>query len=339
MYTHLGEREEPERGEETTKEETSRLEQDDLSKKEGKAEEPKEEKEARDGIEIEKPEQEGQILEEAPEEEEEEQKQETREEREEEAADEVLQETESGPDTLRGLMPQDLEQKFTLFQNQTLALSFIHGSSFSFRSPLLEGTYVFSHYRRPFHFYVLFECYTLEKEKGVEQLREIGGSIQKEIESRERLKEIVAGCNDSFFRAKFSIDLSLLMIDEIERRLEYSSCGKGGVVYLKQGEEEVKNLDLELPGLGALSTEELMQRYCSADISFVKDDILVLLPPNGPEFLVAGKNLAEHVTASLLAHFQKTAHEIGVEIYSSIKQRISAMTDMPETGYVVLKLV
>lgn len=231
-----------------------------------------------------------------------------------------------------------VELKQRHFKKQDLELPFLQGSCFVFHSKVSMGSYTLYHKSDSNHYFALFSYPESPIETAEKQLLQIVEYLKGEMSQARNDKEIAVGFNGYCLKNSLKLDLSLILIRETEKKVEYSSCGKGYAYYLKSNEEIVKELVLKVPKLGSLPEREFEEEFSFADIRFVSNDLFVLLPHNFPEIKVKGETFDNFLRTVILTGRDLKASEIGRELQREL-ELIRREGVLPETGYVILKFL
>jgi len=143
-----------------------------------------------------------------------------------------------------------MDTKHSLYKKKNLDIPFIQTISNVYHSKTSSGSYLLYQQKEGYHLYVMFSYPDVNLEFAAEQLKEIANCVQTEFEESEDKKSVLKGLNDYCVENNIHIDASVVTIDESEEKVAYTSCGEGYALYLKHNEETVKDLKLDLVGLG-----------------------------------------------------------------------------------------
>ncbi len=230
-----------------------------------------------------------------------------------------------------------MDTKHSLYKKKNLDIVFIQTISNVYHSKTSSGSYLFYQQKEGYHLYVMFSYPDVNLEFAAEQLKEIANCVQTEFEESEDKKSVLKALNDYCVENNIHIDASVVTIDESDEKVAYTSCGEGYALYLKHNEEAVKDLKLDLVGLGKLSEEEFEEAFSYAEIDFVENDIFVLLPQNAAEIKIEGKALTDILKEMLLENKDRKINEIGEAIDSVVEPHKKSVTKFPETGFILMK--
>ena len=224
-----------------------------------------------------------------------------------------------------------IKKKKEIFMREDLQLPFIHASSYVHHSDGIEGTYIYTHRSGEKIYFVLFV--SPEKDEGGASARidELISFFNEKIEASLHVKDFTGKLNGYCLENSLELNLSLIAIDAKEKNVRYSSFGTGRAIYAKKGAEQTNELLLDMPSLGTSSEKEFSEGASYADIRFAKDDLFMLLPQNIG--LIEG--LLETIREDLLAGREQSAFDLS----SSIGMRFQALSDIQQTGFVIVKFV
>jgi hypothetical protein len=224
-----------------------------------------------------------------------------------------------------------IKKKKEIFMREDLQLPFIHASSYVHHSDGIEGTYIYTHRSGEKIYFVLFV--SPEKDEGGASARidELISFFNEKIEASLHVKDFTGKLNGYCLENSLELNLSLIAIDAKEKNVRYSSFGTGRAIYAKKGVEQTRELLLDMPSLGTSSEKEFSEGASYADIRFAKDDLFMLLPQNIG--LIEG--LLETIREDLLAGREQSAFDLS----SSIGMRFQALSDIQQTGFVIVKFV
>jgi hypothetical protein len=228
-----------------------------------------------------------------------------------------------------------IEKKKEIFMSEDIQLQFVHASSYVHRSNGFEGTYVYTHRAEE---KVYFVSFLLPYEKAGEALDSIDGLISQfneQIEAAGHVRDFTGSLNAFCLQNSLKLDLSVIAIGMAEGSVRYGSFGSGRALYVKKGSDEVKALGLDLPRLGSVAQEAFNEHSSCADIRFTRDDLFVLLPQNVNLISTGGKDPEEMLKGDLLALREKSAFDI----CSGIAGRLQGISDIQQTGFVIVKFV
>jgi hypothetical protein len=230
-----------------------------------------------------------------------------------------------------------MDIKHSLYKKKNLDIPFIQTISDVYHSKTSSGSYLLYQQKEGYHLYIMFSYPDVNLEFAAEQLKEIADCVQTEFEESEDKKSVLKGLNDYCVENNIHIDASVVTIDENDEKVAYTSCGEGYALYLKHNEETVKDLKLDLVGLGRLSENEFEEAFSYAEIDFVDNDLFILLPQNATEIIIEGKPLLDILKEKLLENKDRKIQEIGDSIDSVVEPYKKSATKFPETGFMLMK--
>jgi len=231
-----------------------------------------------------------------------------------------------------------LKQKRTMFAEQSLDMDFLQAHCCVLHSKGAEGSYLFYHSTSGTHMYACFSAPAKDAPGVYDTITEIAGTLKKALKSGTKASALLQGCNDYCRKKSMSIDVSLIIINEKERNVEYTCSGTGVAFYLKDGEESVKELRLSNPGLGKLSKDKFTREISSADIKLTKNDLFSLLPLNASEYVLEDESLDALIRSFMVQNRALAASELGGAIVRRFESLyLEKKNLLPETGFVILK--
>jgi hypothetical protein len=232
-----------------------------------------------------------------------------------------------------------MEKKQSIFNTEYVDLSFIETGSFVYHSPGSKGSYFYYNSGSNCHFYTVFDYPEVEPEYAVKQLTELAECLSREAENADQTRGLFKGLNSYCLTNKLEIDVSILMISDFERKVEYASCGEMGAIYLKNNEEEIKDLSMDIPCMGKLSEKDFDDAFTYAEIGFVAGDIFALLPKNPDDILVDKETLFDLIKNVVFSRRSLTVKEIGLEIHDTFEPVRRKTRSLPETGFALFKFI
>ncbi len=232
-----------------------------------------------------------------------------------------------------------MEQKQKLFRKQEVELPFLQAGSFIYHSPESQGNYFYYNRSNGYHFFTVFAYPGAEPGQALDQLTQITESLDENAEESVQTRNILIGLNNYCLDNNLTLNASALMINEEEKRVEYTSCGRMPSIYLKHKEEVVKDLTMDIPVLGNLSEIEFAEAFTYAEIDFVAGDIFAILSNNTDEILVEEESFYELIKRTLLLRRDSTVGEIGSEIHKIFEPFRRKKRNLPETGFAVFKFI
>ncbi len=233
---------------------------------------------------------------------------------------------------------QFLKEKRTLFVKSTVEIGIVQAHSYVFNSKGTEGSYFLYQKGKGNHLYACFNMPTAKHLEAFTLIPEIGRTLQGGLKEGMVITDLFGLYSDYFNKVNITIDLALVLIDEVQGNVSYSTCGTGLALYLKNGEETVKELRLENPPLGASSWDTLRSSFASADIKFTLNDIFTMLPQDAASVKIGKDTLEGQIRADLVQYRNLSAQTIGNEIvnrFDSLDMEVK--NALPQTGFVILK--
>lgn len=228
-----------------------------------------------------------------------------------------------------------ITKKKEIFMREDLQLPFIHASSYVHHSDGIEGTYIYTHRSGEKIYFVSFVSLGKDEDSASARIDELIFFFNEQMEDCAHVKDFTGKLNRYCLENSLELNLSLIAVDAKEKNVRYSSFGTGRAIYTKKKEEQTKELILDMPSLGTSSEKEFSEGASYADIRFVKDDLFVLLPQNIGLIDAAGEDLLETIKEDLLAGREQSAFDLS----SSIGMRFQALSDIQQTGFVIVKFV
>lgn len=230
-----------------------------------------------------------------------------------------------------------MDMKHSLYKKKNLDLPFIQTISHVYHSKTSSGSYLLYQQKERHHLYLMFSYPDINLEFAAEQLNEISNCVHSEFEESGDNRSVLKGLNNYCVENNIHIDASVVTIDESDGKVAYTSCGEGYALYLKHNEETVKELKLDLSGLGRLSEDEFEEAFSYAEIDFVSNDLFVLLPQNGTEIRIGEKTLIDILKEMLLENKDRKVSEIGDAINGVIEPHKKSAPKFPESGFMIMK--
>ncbi len=232
-----------------------------------------------------------------------------------------------------------MDKKQELFKKKDLDLSFIQATSYVYHSKSSNGSYL-SHYKNDNQqLYLIFSYPDVNPSFASEQLSQISDLFNTAMSTGSTQKDLLNRFNNFCNEKYLHIDASSVMINEDDKKVAYTSCGTGKAIYIKHNEEVVKDLILDIPGLGSIAEGEFSDTFSYAEIDFVTDDIFILLPQNASEIVIDNEPLIEVIKKNALEKRRGSTAEIGEKIHSIIDSFKKIERKMPETGFIVFKFL
>jgi hypothetical protein len=228
-----------------------------------------------------------------------------------------------------------IKKKKEIFMREDLQLPFIHASSHVHHSDGIEGTYIYTHRSGEKIYFVSFVSPGKDEDSASARIDELISFFNEQIEACAHVKDFTGKLNRYCLENSLELNLSLIAVDAKEKNVRYSSFGTGRAIYTKKGEEKTKDLILHLPNIGTSSEKKFSEGASYADIRFEKDDLFMLLPQNIGLIDAVGEGLLEAIKEDLLGGREQSAFDLS----SSIGMRFQALSDIQQTGFVIIKFV
>ncbi|UCB45496.1 MAG: hypothetical protein JSV25_15010 [Spirochaetota bacterium] len=227
------------------------------------------------------------------------------------------------------------EKKKDIFLKEDIELPFIHASSFVHHSEVLAGSYIYTHRGKNALYFTSFILPYKETSDALKHTDEMLGFLQQNMDEGKSLRELSGVLNSFCLERSVELNLSFISINEEDRAVQYSSYGSGYALYLKNDDDKVKELVLQMPKLGTVSKDKIDTISSFADIKFVRNDIFLLLPQNAAGIDLDGMNLTDHVKKEILTVKGQGAREITTHLSKPFETK----SGIPQTGFVVFKFI
>ena len=228
-----------------------------------------------------------------------------------------------------------VKRKKEIFMREDIQLQFIHASSYIHHSIGIEGTYIYTHRSGKKVYFISFVQPAADAGGAMTKIYGLISLFNEQIEASTNVKDFTGRLNAFCLQKKMGLDLSVVAIDIEEKSVRYGSFGSGRAIYLKKGEDEIKQLLMDSPGLGSLAEKEFGESTSYADIRFAKDDLFVMLPQNIVSIDGGPDGLLEALKKDLLEKRDQTVFDLS----SGIGGRFEALTEIQQSGFVVVKFV
>ena len=232
-----------------------------------------------------------------------------------------------------------MEKKQSIFNTEYVDLSFIEAGSFVYHSPGSQGSYFYYNRGSNCHFYTVFDYPEVEPERAVKQLSELTECLSREALDADETRGLFKGLNNYCLVNKLEINVSILMISDFEKKVEYASSGEMRSIYLKNNEEEIKDLTMDMPCIGKLSEKDFDDAFSYAEIGFVAGDIFALLPRNPDDILVDKETLFDLIKSVVFRRRELSVKKIGLEIHNTFEPVRRKKRNLPETGFAIFKFI
>jgi hypothetical protein len=233
-----------------------------------------------------------------------------------------------------------LKNKRTLFEPKTIALPFLEARTYALHSKGAEGSYVLYHMVEDSHLISCFSAPEGDPPGNIELIEGITTMLQNAHKSSTAVSTLLRASNDYSRKNTAGFDVSLVIIHVNKKTVEYGSCGAGRALYLKEGEDVVKEISLENPALGSLSKDKFSKELNTADIKLSKGDLFCLVPPNGAGFTLDGESLDGILKENLLKRRTAPLDEVFEEITRRFDTtEITEKNLLPETGFFLARFL
>jgi hypothetical protein len=232
-----------------------------------------------------------------------------------------------------------METKQAVFKKQDVALPFLEAAGAVFHSRGPSGSYLHYCEANGRRCYTLFSYPDSSPEETTSHLSGIAKLLESEISGAGKSSDVMKSFNAFCVHNKIKLDASLFLIVEAEKKIEFCSAGAGRALYMKHGESELKSLKMDVPGLGSLSKTEFDKKTSYAEISFVADDLFLLMPFNGASVFLGEESFEELIKRVTLSHRNESARDIVDEVHSSFDPFRRKDKGLPETGFAVVKFL
>jgi hypothetical protein len=233
-----------------------------------------------------------------------------------------------------------LKEKRRLFAAKSLSLDFAQAHGYELHSKGVEGSYLFYSASGGFHLYACFSAPKVDPPDVYDAVVDIAGALRKGLKGGASAKDLLGGCNDLCRKKSFSTDVSVLLIAEKERAVEYSCSGTAVALYLKNTEKVVKELKLENPTPGTLTKDKFLKEIASADIKFSTDDLFCLVPFNAQDFTIGDRSLGSILHEVLVQGRGDSPSKIAEGVVKGFDALdLERKNMLPETGFVILKFL
>jgi hypothetical protein len=233
-----------------------------------------------------------------------------------------------------------LKQKRSLFSEQDVETDFLQAHNYALHSKGAEGSYIIYQGLGGRH---LLGCFSAPSGKPPEIFNvivEIAEMVRSSLKAGVTVDELLKSYNSYSRKEKRSFEISLALIDEANRSVEYSCSGVETAFYLKDGEESVKELRLENPKLGSLPSKEFGQQLASADINLSKNDLFSLPADNAATVKIGDEFLDDLVRDELVSQRKLAASEIGSNIVKRFESLgLAVKNSLPQTGFIIIKFM
>ncbi len=233
-----------------------------------------------------------------------------------------------------------LKQKRSLFSEQDVETDLLQAHNYALHSKGAEGSYLLYQGVSGRH---LLGCFSAPSGKPPEiynVIVEIAETVRSSLKAGVTAGELLKSYNSYSRKEKRSFEVSLVLIDEANRSVEYSCSGAETAFYLKDGEESVKELRLENPKLGSLPSKEFGQQLASADINLSKNDLFSLPAHNAASVKIGDVFLDALVRDELVSQRKLAASEIGSNIVKRFESlELAVKNSLPQTGFITIKFL
>ncbi len=232
-----------------------------------------------------------------------------------------------------------MQKKQIVFNTEYVDLSFIEAGNFVYHSPGSQGSYFYYSRGSNCHFYTVFDYPEVEPGIAVKQLSELANLLSREAQDTDQTRVLFKRLNNYCLANELEIDISMLMISDFKRKVEYASSGEIHSIYLKNNEEEIKDLVMDIPCMGKLSEKDFDDAFSYAEIGFVAGDIFVLIPKDPDDIFVKKETLLDLIKRVVFSRRELTVKEIGLEIHDTFEPVRKKTRSLPETGFALFKFI
>jgi hypothetical protein len=232
-----------------------------------------------------------------------------------------------------------METKQAVYKKQDVSLPFLEAAGAVFHSRGAPGSYLHYCEANEKRCYTLFSYPETSPEEATSHLSGIAKLLESDIAGAGTSGDVMKSFNSFCLQNKIEIQASLLLIFETDKKVEYCSAGEGQAIYLKHGESELKSLRMDVPGLGSLSKSEFGRKTSYAEITFVANDLFLLMPFNGASVFLGEESFEDMVKRLTLTHRNESARDIVDEVRSSFEPFKRKDKGLPETGFAVVKFL
>lgn len=233
-----------------------------------------------------------------------------------------------------------LKQKRSLFSEQDVETDFLQAHNYALHSKGAEGSYLLYQGVGDRHLLGCFSAASGKPPEIYDVIVEIAETIRSSLKAGVTVGELLKSYNSYSRKQKRSFEISLALIDEANRSVEYSCSGVETAFYLKDGEDSLKELRLENPKLGSLPPKEFGQRLSSADINLSKNDLFSLPAHNAASVKIGDAFLDALVRYELVSQRKLAASEIGSNVVKRFESLEHAVKNsLPQTGFIIIKFL
>lgn len=233
-----------------------------------------------------------------------------------------------------------LKQKRSLFSEQDVETDFLQAHNYALHSKGAEGSYLLYQGVGDRHLLGCFSAASGKPPEIYDVIVEIAETIRSSLKAGVTVGELLKSYNSYSRKQKRSFEISLALIDEANRSVEYSCSGVETAFYLKGGEDSLKELRLENPKLGSLPSKEFGQRLSSADINLSKNDLFSLPAHNAASVKIGDAFLDALVRYELVSQRKLAASEIGSNVVKRFESlELAVKNSLPQTGFIIIKFL
>jgi hypothetical protein len=233
-----------------------------------------------------------------------------------------------------------LKEKRNLSTDKSLSLGFVQAHGYVLHSKGAEGSYLIYHAEGGSHLYACFSAPKIDPPGVFEAVTNTAATLRKALKSGVAARDLLQACNDLCRKKSLSLDVSVLLISEKERSVEYSASGTGTALYLKSGEEVLKELKLENPGLGTLTKDKFLREISAAEIKLSKNELFCLVPHNVNAFKLDDRSLDSLLREALVKERSRPPSEIAAAVVQECNSLdLDRKLLLPETGFVIVKFM
>ena len=232
-----------------------------------------------------------------------------------------------------------MDKKSELFRKQDLNLGFLEAVSYPYHSKSSEGSYLLYQTAGKLHLFSAFSYPDVNPAFAADQITLIVDNMRSALGVEPQSRHLFKTLNLYSMENNLHMDVSAVLIREDERKMEYSSCGKGQSIYFKHNEDVVKSLKLDIGGLGVLTDADFEEAFSYAEIDFVTGDLFVLLPQNAFELHIGEESMVSYMRRIILQNKERSARDIAASIDEHIEEYRRKERRFPETGFTLFKYI
>ncbi len=206
---------------------------------------------------------------------------------------------------------------------------------YPFNSKSVDGTYIGMIEGESYDWFFMFSMWEKEIKRAKGSLEWILKEMKEISSNKSNVKDFAKSINEICVKNKIEINFSVMKVGE--KIPEYISLGKNYALYNKNGENEVKILDLGLPRAGTIAdnAEDIIEY---AEINFNSNDIFIMIPDEFRETEIDGESLDSVVRKEIIKR-ANNREVIGKSLEKIINNYRRKNREMGETGFVFLRFI